>query len=466
VSNPAFEKDGNGNYVPNAFDTTAADFSSHTLMPVERTYSEWFYSDYNTPQGVYAPQFGGNKDYVATCQDCHMRDVTGKGCNFGNPPTRNDLPLHDITGGSTWFPGLLPSLYPNGVNAQALQEGIQRARYMLQNAASVALSQNGIDLEVQVTNETGHKLPTGYPEGRRMWINVKFYDELMNLISESGAYDPNTGILIKDPEIKIYEIKPGLDEVTAPLVGVPVGPSFHFVLNNKVFKDNRIPPRGFTNASYESFGGAHVAHAYADGQHWDDTQYIIPVHAVSAEVTLYYQSTSKEFIEFLRDENNTNAKGQELYDLWDQNGKCPPEVMWTGSIQLTAEPLVADNYQLSESTGGVVNFYLDAGVVNADRAYLIFGGISGTSPGTPLPGGMVTLPINWDSVTDFILSLANTPIFNNFLSMLDGSGTASATLDTFGPLPSGTAGLTFYFAYALNAPWDFVSNPVAIEVVP
>ena len=42
---------------------------------------------------------------------------------------------------------------------------------------------------------------------------------------------------------------------------------------------------------------------------------------------LYYQSTSKEFVEFLRDENRTNTKGQEMYDLWNNNGKCPPTLM-------------------------------------------------------------------------------------------------------------------------------------------
>ena len=52
---------------------------------------------------------------------------------------------------------------------------------------------------------------------------------------------------------------------------------------------------------------------------------------------MYYQSTSKEFIEFLRDENTTDSKGQELYDLWNNNGKCPPEVMATATITLTSE---------------------------------------------------------------------------------------------------------------------------------
>ena len=288
VSNPAFEKDGSGNYVPNAFDAPATDFSAHTLAPVERTYSEWFYSDYNTPEGVYAPEFGGNRDYVSTCQDCHMRDVTGQGCNFGDPPVRDDLPLHDITGGSTWLPGLLSTLFPGEVDDAALQDGIVRARYMLQNAAELTVNQEDADLVVRVVNNTGHKLPTGYPEGRRMWINVRFYDASMGLVSESAAYDAATGVLGHDSAGKIYEVEPGLDEVTAPLVGVDPGPSFHFVLNNKIFMDNRIPPRGFANTSFSDFGGSPVGHSYADGQYWDDTHYAIPPDADSVEVTLYY----------------------------------------------------------------------------------------------------------------------------------------------------------------------------------
>ena len=334
VSNTAFEKDANGDYVPNTFDAAATNFSAAVLMPVERTYSEWFYSKYNTLQGVYAPQFGGNKDYVATCQDCHMRDVTGQGCNFGEPPVRGDLPLHDMTGGSTWLPGLLSAAFPNDVNEAALQAGITRARYMLENAADLKFNIDGSMLKVTVTNNTGHKLPTGYPEGRRMWLNVKFYDDSNSLISESGAYNSDTGVLAHDAALKVYETKPGLDSVTGPLVGEPNGPSFHFVLNNKIYKDNRIPPRGFTNTAYAAFGGAPVDYSYEDNQYWDNTYYAIPAGATSARVTLYYQSTSKEFIEFLRDENFTNNDGNDIYDLWNNNDKCPPEVM---QVALTTE---------------------------------------------------------------------------------------------------------------------------------
>jgi len=161
-------------------------------------------------------------------------------------------------------------------------------------------------------------------------------------MAESAAYDQATGELGHDPQAKIYEVKPGLDSITAPLVGVPEGPSFHFVLNNKTFKDNRIPPRGFTNAAYADFGGAPVAYSYEDGQYWDDTLYTVPPGAASAEVTLYYQSTSKEFIEFLRDKNTTNSKGQELYDLWNNNNKCPPEMMATTTVSVFGADVPAD----------------------------------------------------------------------------------------------------------------------------
>ncbi len=249
---------------------------------------------------------------------------------------RDDLPLHDLTGGSIWYPSLLPTLFPDDVDAAAIQSGVDRARYMLQNAAEVSAVQEGPELKVTVTNNTGHKLPSGYPEGRRIWINVQFYNAEMNLVGKSAPYDYDTGELTVTEEAKIYHIEPGLDEDVASIAGEEPGPSFHFVLNNKVYHDNRIPPRGFTNAAYESFGGGHVGYSYPDGQYWDDSLYAVPAGATTAQVTLYYQSTSKEFVEFLRDRNTTNTKGQELYDLWNNNSKCPPEVMAQLQVSVTA----------------------------------------------------------------------------------------------------------------------------------
>jgi len=323
VSNPAFTRQPDDTYVLNTLDAPSPSFNPYEMFPVERTFSEWLMSEYNST-GVYAPQFGGNKDTVFTCQDCHFRDVTGKGCDKQQAPVRNDLGLHDMTGGNTFIPLVLQSLFPGEVDEAALNSGITRAIYMLENAATLEYEEpvfevDSILLRVKITNETGHKLPSGYPEGRRMWINVKAYDDdsKQNLIWESCAYDTATGVLTHDNYAKIYEIKPGND----------TEPTFHFVLNNKIHKDNRIPPRGFTNANFEAIQSPPVAYTYEDGQYWDYTEYKLPLLTKYFVVNLYYQSTSKEYVEFLRDENVTNDRGQTMYDLWNTNGKSAPVLM-------------------------------------------------------------------------------------------------------------------------------------------
>lgn len=335
VSNPVFVRNPDGTYSPNTFDEPAAHFGSHQIGAVERTYSEWLLSAFNSPQGIYAPEFGGNKLFVSTCQDCHMRDVTGKGCNDPAAITRNDLPLHDMTGGSVWLPGVLDQIDPN-VDVAALQAGAARASYMLQHAADVHLTQVRDRLRVKVTNKAGHKLPTGYPEGRRMWINVKFLDAGANLLAESGAYDFDTAELLDDAQIKVYEAMPVIGENIAAVVGLPAGTEFHFVLNNDVLKDNRIPPLGFTNAAFEAVGAAPVGASYDDGQNYDVTIYRIPPDAAHVTVTLYYQSTSREFVEFLRDNGIPGGAGDALYQLWLNNGKCPPEEMTVATLPLSA----------------------------------------------------------------------------------------------------------------------------------
>jgi len=332
VSNPVFTKDANGVYQLNTMNAHAGVFSPHFIAPVERTYSEWLHSDYNSTNGVFAPAFAGNRPEgrVSTCQHCHMRSTSGFAANTNINPLileRDDMAIHDMTGGSTWMPAMLTNLFPGQVSQPAIQAGIERATYLLQHAASLAVADTGAQLKVTVTNECGHKLPTGYPEGRRVWLNVQFFDDAGNPVGdESGAYNTNTGVLTREGA-KIYEVHPGIDTNIAAVLGFPADASLHFVLNNKIYEDNRIPPRGFMNAAFAAFGGEPVGHPYEDGQYWDDTLYPLPTEATRAEVKLYYQSTSKEFIEFLRDENRTNTKGQELYSLWATNGKCPPTLM-------------------------------------------------------------------------------------------------------------------------------------------
>lgn len=343
VSNPVYNRNPDGTYTPNDMDTPPPSDDPYTQFPIERTFSEWTMSEYAST-GVFAPQFAGNKadGIVSTCQDCHMQDVNGVGCNKRGAPVRPDLPLHDLTGGNTVVPTWVAALYPDQINQAALDAGVARATAMLQKAATLDLTVtplgDGYVADVRVTNETGHKLPSGYPEGRRIWLNVTVLGTTGAVIYESGAYDFDTGVLAHDADAKIYEIKPGLDAVIAGATGLPEGPSFHFVLNNKVYSDNRIPPRGFTNAAFEQIQSPPVAYSYADGQYWDDTQYTLSGAAARVMVTLYYQTTSKEYIEFLHSENVTNDWGTIIHDLWSTTGKSAPVAMATATVDL--QPII------------------------------------------------------------------------------------------------------------------------------
>jgi hypothetical protein len=360
VSNPVFTKAMDGTYQPNTLGTAAPSFDTYEMFPVERTYSEWKMSAYNSPGGIPSTAFGGNKANVSTCLDCHMSDATGKGCDKSYAPTRTDMPLHDLTGGNTFVPLLVKDMYPLEVDANAIDAGIIRAQYMLQNAVTmnldVSVGQNSYDMDVEIINETGHKLPSGYPEGRRMWINVQAYDSGDNLIYESGAYDSSSGDLDTNGT-KIYEAKLGMSQeiVDAANANNPgaysVGESFHFALNNMVVKDNRIPPRGFTNANFEAVQAAPVGYSYADGAFSDVTTYSVPEETYRIEVKLLYQTTSKEYIEFLRDNNVTDTKGQVLYDLWVANGKSSPVVMreiefFTSSLGIANSELLANTIRV------------------------------------------------------------------------------------------------------------------------
>jgi hypothetical protein len=232
-------------------------------------------------------------------------------------------------GGNTFVTDIVDDFFPDEVDVGQLQAAKQRAVEMLQKAAAMELTATEFGVVVRVTNETGHKLPSGYPEGRRIWLNVKAYDTGGLLVFESGAYDFSTADLHEDSQIKVYEIHPGFSPGLAAALGTIPGKSFHFVLNDTVYSDNRIPPRGFTNSGFESVQSEPVAYTYEDGQYWDDTSYRLPQESDSVVVTLYYQTTSKEYVEFLRDENRTNSAGQDLYDAWVAQGKGPPAVMAT-----------------------------------------------------------------------------------------------------------------------------------------
>ncbi len=345
VSNPVYTKQPDGSYQLNALNTPHETLNKYDMFPVERTYSEWQNSTFGTQAVALAKnpnalpddpdfgmnRFGGNDVNVRTCQDCHMPRTKGYGANPAQGAIlRNDLGKHTFNGANTWVLRAVAQLYPEyetDLTEAGVNDSIQRSHEMLAAASDLELTFDGYtNLNARIINMTGHKLPTGYPEGRRMWINVKFFAMNDVLIAEYGAYNSDLAELTT-ADTKVYEAKMGLDAHASNASGKPIGESFHFVLNNQWLKDNRIPPIGFTNAAFASVGAAPVAVVYVDGQYWDDTAYPVPPAAVRAEVRVYHQTTTKEYIEFLRDQNTTNNAGTTAYDQWELFGKSPPALM-------------------------------------------------------------------------------------------------------------------------------------------
>lgn len=344
VSNPLLERQPNGSWQLGPLGAGHPTADKHDMFPVERTFSEWANSVFAQAEIDMGGRFGGDKPRVATCQDCHMPDLAGAtGCTPGlGPPQRPDMPRHEFNGSNSWVLRAIRALYPDsetGLTQVTVDASVARNVAMLRAAADVEAVERGGDLLVRVTNMSGHKLPTGYGEGRRMWLNVRFYDGA-NLLAERGRYDLATATLTAH-DTTVFAIDHGLDAQMAAATGLPAGHSFHFLLNNTTEKDNRIPARGYREAEYAAVGAYVVGASYDDEQYWSEVLFDAPSGATRAEVRLYHQTTSKEYITFLRDTNVTDDTGDTAYRLWEAFGKSEPVEMGLVNVDLAAADCLA-----------------------------------------------------------------------------------------------------------------------------
>jgi hypothetical protein len=260
-----------------------------------------------------------------------------------------------MTGGNQWISHILASLDINGpvhdpenirildkgpavltldlsqgeapkLNGAALKAGSDRAKQQLLLAATIkGLTYDAATgaLSFTIQNNTAHKLISGFPEGRRMFINIKAYNS-GSLIYEVNPYDYNIGTLKGLPHSTNSPLGP--NEVYVDELVYEVHPSsaltgedetFHFVLADGRYKDNRIPPKGFKVAESVKRLCEPVWHGESAPNYFTEQEYAGGYDAINLnilpgadyiEATLYYQGTSREYIEFLRDEINGDSK--------------------------------------------------------------------------------------------------------------------------------------------------------------
>jgi hypothetical protein len=341
VSTATYTRSGD-TYVLNDNDTPHPTQRPRDMFPEQRTFSEWRASEF-AAGGVVFPdgRFGGrltallpNTVPVSTCPDCHMPDADAPGCYVA--PRRPDLAAHFLAGANTWVLGAVLDEFgaASGLTPAAVVAAGARTEAMLRAASDLELTQHGRVLTVRVVNQTGHKLPTGYPEGRRMWLRVRFFEGSSPVpLVEDGPYDPATGRLDLAGTTRVYEARHEIDQATADATGLAAGTRFHLVLSNRIAFDDRIPPRGFTNAAFAAIGIAPVGHVYADGQYWDDTQYQVPPEATRVEVALHYQTSTREYVEFLR-ATAADGTGDNAWARWLAGGMSAPVEMDAAALAL------------------------------------------------------------------------------------------------------------------------------------
>lgn len=344
----------------------------------------------STPTGDYED---GDPRFF-TCQTCHMPPVVGTGDGIGLGPVRRDVPKHTLVGGNYWTPraiqyleGQNRLLLGNGLTVEqhaAIDDGVAASKAYLEAAASLKVTGNTL----RVVNLTGHKLFTGYPEGRRMWVRTRWYDNQGALLREDGEYGPLTTIVngqpvsvdtLLDPEsphLELYEAKPGITQEwaaklltlgyaanlpvrydrTTGAVTMTLGDianaapgdgftTFHFALNDKILEDNRIPPYGLdydealkrnaTPIPTSLYGNPTSGQKY---RYYDEVALSPPLRAVRAEIELMFQPTSWEYIQFLMMHNSgqdpfLKDAGKDVYEAWRATGMAAPHVMasaeWT-----------------------------------------------------------------------------------------------------------------------------------------
>jgi len=242
---------------------------THTLngTPLERTYTEWRESPYNT----------GDPATTVYCEDCHMRQLLGvpatgsterpdnPGFSAAGGKERDHVYTHYHVGGNA----VLPKLFGGEVNAQMAEERLQNCSTLEITAPPLPLIWQQATIQVKVNNVgAGHYLPTGLSEVREMWLEVKVKN-LGKTLLHSGKLDNNGNL---DAQTRLFNIQ---------LADSQGNHTFNVAKATHVLSDNRIPPKGSRTEQFS---------------------FIVPLTGIlgyTIEAALRYRSASQSLIDDL-----------------------------------------------------------------------------------------------------------------------------------------------------------------------
>ncbi len=227
--------------------------SEDTFFPEQMVFSEWKHSDYAT---------GGSKE--KTCQGCHMPFAEGSVllATEGGGEPRENFSRHTFLGANTVMQSMLKKYRTElgiELEAESFDESIERNREFLKTAATVNIQSSSIEnseltVNVKVTNNTGHKLPSGYPS-RRAYLHMVVTNSNGEVVFESGkvnsngsldeiatdtnsmSYEEHYNLITSEEQVQVYEA----------IMGDSASGVTHTLLQaTHYLKDNRLLPSGFS----------------------------------------------------------------------------------------------------------------------------------------------------------------------------------------------------------------------------
>jgi hypothetical protein len=229
---------------------------------------------------------------------------------FGEP--RPGVSRHTFPGGNFFMQRMLNRFRDDlsvAAEPQELDSAADRTIAHLQSEAAEIFVRNvdvrdgRFDVDVEVENLAGHKLPTAYPS-RRVWLHVVARDRNDGVVFESGALRQNGSIEGNDNDDDASRFEPHYKEITradqvqiyeAVMVGQDGMPTTGLLTAVRYVKDNRLVPRGFAKSSADKDVAVH-GEAEEDGDFLgggDRIRYSIAVGDAPGpfrlEVELWYQ---------------------------------------------------------------------------------------------------------------------------------------------------------------------------------
>jgi cytochrome c553 len=230
-----------------AVDPVSGQFTG-VIFPEQMPYKEWLNSSHAA---------------TASCQTCHVPLAPGGVRLSAVGPTRALSPFgrHHFVGGNAFMLGLMKQdrlgantleLVAEAGNFEAAvvrtDDGLSRKTATL--SASACVDATALTVDVTVTNLTGHKLPTGFPN-RRMWLHIRVVDAAGVTVFDSGGVDADGEIVGLDAGYEAHHQtidRPEQVQVYEAVMGdVYDRPTFRLLHAARYLKDNRLLPAGMSS---------------------------------------------------------------------------------------------------------------------------------------------------------------------------------------------------------------------------